>query len=65
MELQGLIDVIVGASKHEAFMILDDSNIDYRVVRDGKTMYGVTTDLDVNRLNLEIDKKIVTKCYIG
>ena len=65
MELQELIDNIIGATKHESLILLDSYNINYRVIREDETNNIVTMDLRSDRLNLEFDKNIVTKCYIG
>lgn len=60
-----LSNLIVGLSEDEAISILKEFDIRYRLTKINKESLIITCDFRLDRLNLEIENKIVTKTYIG
>lgn len=59
---------VIGMTEEEAIQTIEGKSgeeLDYRVVRRDDESYPMTMDYRINRINLEIDKGIVTKTSIG
>lgn len=60
-----LLEALIGLSKEEGINLCSDNNYKLRIVREDSKNYIITMDLRFDRINLEIDNGIITKCNIG
>lgn len=58
-------DSLIGLSKEDAINECEENNITYRVTRIDNTNYAITCDLRFDRINIEIDKDIVSSVDVG
>ena len=56
---------LIGLSTDDASKLCLHNLYKVRVTRKDSTNYICTQDLCLDRINLEIDNDVVTKCYIG
>jgi hypothetical protein len=60
-----LIESIIGKTLNEARELASFNGYSTRVTREDSTDYWVTMDLRFDRINLQLDNGVVTKCNIG
>lgn len=58
-------NLIINKPKKRCLDLLEEREINYRILRADKVGYCITDDIDPNRFNLEIDNDIVTNIFIG
>ena len=58
-------NLIINKPKKQGLDLLEEREINYRILRADKVGYCITDDIDLNRFNLEIDNDIVTNIFIG
>lgn len=58
-------NLIIGKSKKQGLDLLEERQINYRILRVDKTDYCITDDIDPNRFNLETDNDIITNVFFG
>lgn len=56
---------LIGLPVDDAYNLLKENGEMFRIVREDRTIYTVTMDLNFDRYNLEIDSGIITKVYKG
>ena len=57
---------LIGQTLNEAISIANYNGVTkYRTAREDDVNYMLTSDLQFNRLNFEIDNKVITKVYFG
>lgn len=59
------LNYLIGMKEDMALKVLDDADIWFRVVRRDSTVAIVTSDLQMDRVNLEIDDSKITKASYG
>lgn len=57
--------LLIGLSEEDAIKMCSDSEYQYRIVRRDSENFIITMDLRFDRINLEIDDGVVTKCDLG
>lgn len=57
--------LLIGLSEEDAIKMCSDSEYQYRIVRRDSENFIITMDLRSDRINLEIDDGVVTKCDLG
>ncbi len=55
----------VGLTKSEAVRRINSEGNTYRIVREDGEKFPIITDVRLDRVNLEIDKGIVTAAYLS
>jgi len=60
-----LLESLIGIDKDTGLKLCKENDYDFRVVIEDSNNYAITMDLRFNRINLEIDNNIITKCDIG
>ena len=60
-----ILESLIGKSLNEANQLAGFNGFAIRVTREDSTNYMVTMDLRFDRINLELDEGVVTKCSIG
>ena len=60
-----ILESLIGKSLNEATQLAGFNGFAIRVTREDSTNYMVTMDLRFDRINLELDEGVVTKCSIG
>jgi hypothetical protein len=60
-----LIKSIIGKTLNEAKELASFNGYSTRVTREDSINYVVTMDLRFDRINLQLDNGVVTKCNIG
>lgn len=56
---------LIGKSLKQAEELAGFNGFSIRVTREDSTNYMITMDLRFDRINLELDEGVVTKCSIG
>jgi hypothetical protein len=64
-ESKELLESLIGMTEDNGLKLCKENDYDFRVVREDSNNYAITMDLRFNRINLEIDNGIITKCDIG
>jgi hypothetical protein len=64
-ESKELLESLIGMTEDNGLKLCKENDYDFRVVRQDSNNYAITMDLRFNRINLEIDNGIITKCDIG
>ncbi len=65
MELDKFVNQVLNKEKGTVIKLCKESKLIPRVVREDKTTFFGTQDLNFERVNLEIDNGIVTNAYLG
>lgn len=65
MELDKFVNQVLNKEKGAVIKLCKESKLIPRVVREDKTTFFGTQDLNFERVNLEIDNGIVTNAYLG
>jgi hypothetical protein len=60
-----LLESLIGLTKEEGRKLCLDNDYKIRVTREDSNNYVITMDLRFDRINLELDNGIITKCDIG
>lgn len=60
-----LLESLIGKTKKEVNEICQSSEFPFRTIREDKTNYVITMDLRFDRVNLEYDNGILTRCHRG
>ena len=60
-----LLESLIGLTKEEGTKVCLDNDYKVRITREDSNNYVITMDLRFDRINLELDKGIITKCDIG
>lgn len=60
-----LLESLIGMEKEEGLKLCLDNKYQFRITREDSNNYVVIMDLRFDRINLEIDKGIITKSNIG
>lgn len=64
-EINEFLESLIGKSKEEVSEICSSKNYRVRLSREDSTNYVGTCDLRFDRVNIQVDSGIVTKCSIG
>ena len=64
-ESKELLESLIGMTEDNGLKLCKENDYDTRIVREDSNNYAITMDLRFNRINLEIDNGIITKCDIG
>jgi len=64
-ESNKLLKSLIGLTKEKGTKLCLNNGYKIRVVREDSNNYAITLDLDFDRINLELDNGIITKCDIG
>jgi len=64
-ESKELLESLIGMTEDNGLKLCKENDYDIRIVREDSNNYAITMDLRFNRINLVIDKGIITKCDIG
>lgn len=65
MSAEETANYLIGQTEDEVNAFLPYCSYDRRTVRKDEAHYVITCDLKLDRLNLEFDNGVVTKCYLG
>lgn len=60
-----LLESLIGLTKEEGTKLCLDNDYKVRITREDSNNYVITMDLRFDRINLELDNGIITKCDIG
>ena len=60
-----LLESLIGLTKEEGTKLCLENDYEFRITREDSNNYVITMDLHFDRINLELDKGIITKCDIG
>lgn len=60
-----LLESLIGLTKEEGTKVCLDNDYKVRITREDSNNYVITMDLRFDRINLKLDKGIITKCDIG
>ena len=60
-----LLESLLGLTKEEGLKLCSENDYIVRVKREDSNHYSINLDYRFNRINLELDKGIITKCNIG
>jgi hypothetical protein len=60
-----LLESLIGLTKEEGSKVCLENDYKVRVTREDSNNSVITMDLRFDRINLELDKGIITKCDIG
>lgn len=60
-----LLESIIGLTKEEGSKLCLDNDYKVRITRENSNNYIITSDFCFDRINLELDNGIITKCDIG
>ena len=60
-----LLESLIGLTKEEGTKLCLDNDYKVRITREDSSNYVITMDLRFDRINLELDNGIITKCDIG
>ena len=59
------INDLIGKTFEQAFALCKGHNYIIRITKEDNINCAITTDFQFNRVNVEIEKGIITKCDIG
>lgn len=65
MEEKELLEVLIGMDRDMGRDLCKENGYSVRVTREDETNYAITMDFRLDRINLELDKGIITKCGVG
>lgn len=60
-----LLESLIGLTKEEGTKVCLDNDYKVEITREDSNNYVITMDFRFDRINLELDKGIITKCDIG
>ena len=60
-----LLESLIGMDKESGSELCREKDYKVRISREDSNNYAITMDLRFDRINLEIDKGLITKCDIG
>ena len=60
-----LLESLIGMNKESGTELCKENDYKVRITREDSNNYAITMDLRFDRINLEIDKGLITKCDIG
>jgi len=60
-----LLESLIGMTKELGLQLCKENNYKVRITREDSNYSIITMDLCFDRINLEIDNKLITKCDIG
>jgi hypothetical protein len=60
-----LLESLIGMDKESVTELCKENDYKVRITREDSNNYVITMDLRFDRINLEIDKGLITKCDIG
>jgi hypothetical protein len=60
-----LLESLIGMNKESGTELCKENDYKVRIKREDSNNYAITMDLRFDRINLEIDKGLITKCDIG
>jgi hypothetical protein len=60
-----LLESLIGMNKESGTELCKENDYKVRIKREDSNNYVITMDLRFDRINLEIDKGLITKCDIG
>ena len=60
-----LLESLMGLTKEEGTKLCLGNDYKVRITREDSNNYVITMDLRFDRINLELDNGIITKCDIG
>ncbi len=60
-----LLESLIGMDKESGSELCREKGYKVRITREDSNNYAITMDLRFDRINLEIDKGLITKCDIG
>lgn len=56
---------LIGMGKDDGFELCEENDYKFRITREDSNNYIITNDLRFDRINIEIDNGLITKCDIG
>lgn len=59
-----ILESLIGLSKEDGLKMCLDNGYKVRITRENSSDFIITGDLCFDRINLEIDENIISKCYI-
>ncbi len=59
------LETLIGKTEKEAQEMCKKEKYSFRTTRKDKTNFIITADLNFDRVNLELDNDLVTKCDFG
>lgn len=62
---EGLLESLIGMDQENAFNTCEEHGYAVRITRKDRNNYIITHDLRFDRINLEFDNDIVSKCGLG
>jgi hypothetical protein len=65
MESKELLESLIGLDRETASELCKENDYQVRIVREDSINYVITMDFRFDRINLEIDNGVITKCDIG
>ncbi len=65
MESKELLESLIGLNIETASELCKENDYQVRIVREDSVNYVITMDFRFDRINLEIDNDVITKCDIG
>lgn len=65
MDLDKFVNRVLNKEKEAAIKLCKESKLIPRIMREDKTTFFGTQELNFERVNLEIDNGIVTNAYLG
>ena len=60
-----LLESLIGLTKEEGSKLCLENDYNVKVTREDSNNYAITMDFRFDRINLELDKGIISKCDIG
>jgi hypothetical protein len=60
-----LLEYLIGMDEESGSKLCRERGYKVRITREDSNTYVITMDLRFDRINLEIDKGLITKCDIG
>ena len=56
---------LIGMNKDDGFELCKENDYKFRITREDSNNHIITCDLRFDRINVEIDNGIITKCNLG
>jgi hypothetical protein len=60
-----LLESLIGMDKESGSELCKEKDYNVRITRENSNNYVITMDFRFDRINLEIDNNIITKCDFG
>lgn len=60
-----LLESLIGLTIEEGIKLCTENGYNVRITREDSRNFIITMDVRFNRINLELDNGIITKCHIG